>query len=850
MHVLQQKYEREFYKALEDIFIGERLEGQSGYINLLKIKSSYYTNVIKPELEKFINDKLLDKGIEDFREELFEKLYTFFKRYFSESGSIYFTYTPWSERVYERIYDPEKDVALFWKTYMLYYVKSERLYKSLELQIKGENGKEFTIYFDATEIEHQKANEKRELIYEFDKVENGKIFLKCKISEKGRKTKEEEIVKEISNNGLRDITTDDIERAIRIFEKQSEVDFFINKDAEQFLKEQLDMFIYQYMFNQKNVWGIKRINEIQTFKEVAEKIIEFIAQFENELVKIWNKPKLVFNSNYVITLDRIAKVDRDFRVINKIVNHPNIHQQIEEWKELELVDEDFKIEHLVNSESIFGGLNDRYKFLPIDTKYFKDIEVELLELFDNLDDQLDGVLIKSENYQALNTILRKYKEKVQTIYIDPPFNKGQDADYFYKVNYKDATWITMLENRIRLAKELLNERGSIFVRCDYNGNMYVRLLMNEIFGEENFRNEISVRRFKKNIMDRLVKKLPEAIDTIYTYSKVAEKFYYENPLKERQVIRKGFWRHMDDSSGQGTPKSFFGKILEPPAGKHWKFSQEKIDKMIDEGKIILQCRNCGYVHDKSKGLWTACPVCGKDDPEPKYWVEESSDEVLDSNWTDIYGYSTGWNFPTENSELLLKRVIECASKPRDLVMDFFLGSGTTTAVAHKLGRKWIGIEMGEHFYTVVLPRMKKVLAYDKSGISKEKDVKEFYNEKNAGGFFKYYELEQYEEVLRNAKYIHGDISLQPRPGKDAFNEYVFMRDPKFVEDAIVKDSDKFKVDLTRIYKDKVVDIPETISNVTGKKIKKISKDYFVLEDIGMIRYDDIPLEYVKELIWW
>jgi Adenine specific DNA methylase Mod len=82
-------------------------------------------------------------------------------------------------------------------------------------------------------------------------------------------------------------------------------------------------------------------------------------------------------------------------------------------------------------------------------------------------------------------------------------------------------------------------------------------------------------------------------------------------------------------------------------------------------------------------------------------------------------------------------------------MDFFLGSGTTTAVAHKLGRKWIGVEMGEHFWTVILPRMKKILAYDKSGISKEKDVKEKYNEKTAGGFFKYIVLEQYEDTLDN-----------------------------------------------------------------------------------------------------
>jgi len=158
--------------------------------------------------------------------------------------------------------------------------------------------------------------------------------------------------------------------------------------------------------------------------------------------------------------------------------------------------------------------------------------------------------------------------------------------------------------------------------------------------------------------------------------------------------------------------------------------------------------------------------------------------------------------------------------------------------------------MGEHFYSVVLPRMKKVLAYDKSGISKEKDVKEKYNEKQAGGFFKYHTLEQYEDVLRKAKYEHGDLTLQPSQGKDVFNEYIFMRSPKFVENVVKKVGEEYKVDLTKIYPDKEIDIAETLSNVLGKKIKKIGKNYVELEDIGKIEFDNIPIEYIKPLIWW
>ncbi|MCD6528292.1 site-specific DNA-methyltransferase, partial [bacterium] len=556
------------------------------------------------------------------------------------------------------------------------------------------------------------------------------------------------------------------------------------------------------------------------------------------------KPKFVRNSNYVITLDRIFKQKGGIEIIEKILKHKNFKEQVKEWEELGILEKEPK--NLFESTLTGKQLKKEYQFLPIDTKYFKDLELEILNLFDNLDQSLDGWLIKSENWQALNTILPKFKEKIQTIYIDPPFNKEQEADYFYSVRFKDATWITMLENRLRLARDLLKDTGSIFVRCDYNGNMYVRLLMNEIFGEENFRNEISVRRFKKNVMEKEIKKLPEGLDTIYLYSS-SEKFSYINPFKLKNEKRKGFWRHMGDSSGQGTAKVFLGKKLEPPKGKHWKYSQERINQMIEKGRLVLECRNCGYIHSREKGTWKGCPKCGADNPIPKYWVEERVEEVLDSNWSDLYGYSTSWGFPTENSEILLKRVIESTSNEGDLVIDFFLGSGTTTAVAHKLGRKWLGVEMGEHFYSVVLPRMKKVLAYDKSGISKEKDVKEKYNQNKAGGFFKYYELEQYEDTLRKTKYEGSD--LFEIPNQSPYSQYVFMKDKKML-DALEIDykNNKVKVDLSKLYPD--IDIAETLSNLRGKHIKKIAENEVEFEDGEKVDIRNLDYKIIKRLIWW
>ena len=824
--------EQKFYDTLKDIFVGAKVEGESGYINLMKIKSRYYEKGVFPKLQKDIDEAL--KPFPNFREELFEKLYTFFQRYFSESGSIYFRYTPLHQNVYEKVYTDDKDVMLFWKTHMLYYVKTDRLFKNLKVEVDN-----FNFFFDVSDLEYKKANEKKEIVYEFkEKREEGTIVFNVYYSERGKKTKIVDILKDLKKEGI-NINEDNLEKAFRIFEKQNEVDYFINKDAKTFLKEQFDIWLYQYVFSGESEWLEERIKQLQILKDISFKIIDFISQFEDELVKIWNKPKFVLNSNYVITLDRIA--GKNIKLVERILDHKNIEEQIKEWKDLRIVADNFNKSEILEN-NLMGRQLEKYKHLPIDTKYFKDLELEILGIFDDLDNNLDGWLIKSENYQALNTILPKFKEKVQTIYIDPPFNKESDADYFYSVKYKDASWITLLENRLRLVKDSLNPKGNIFVRCDYNGNMYVRLLMNEIFGEENFRNEIVISRISKQ--DPKVKKFNTATDSLFLYSK-NEKFLFQLLFKKLSKAKSERW-HAMDSQGQGQPLYIFGYFLEPPKRRHWTYGQENIEQMEVEGKIRLKCKNCGYIH--YSGIWEGCPNCGnKDNIKIEYLLAPTEEKQVDSNWTDISGYTSNWNFQTENSEILLKRTLKSTSCINNLIIDFFLGSGTTTAVAHKLKRKWLGVEMGEHFYTVVLPRMKKVLAYDKSGISKEKDVKEIYNPQNAGGFFKYYELEQYEDTLRKVKYEDSD--LFENPYEDPYNQYVFMGDSKML-DALEIDSknNKVKVDLSKLYKN--IDIPETLSNLLGKWVKKINYDYVEFEDGEKINIKDLDYKVIKPLIWW
>jgi adenine-specific DNA-methyltransferase len=347
---MKNKKER-FYQILKDLFVGEaKIEGKGGYINLLRIKSKYYEKVKEKIDEEIAKVKA---RYPEFEEELYDKLYTFFKRYISESGAILFNQTPFHNNVYEKIYTDDEDVVLFWKTKNLYYVKTDRVFKSMTVELDG-----FRFFFDASEIEYKKNNEKKEIIYEFDKVENGEIRFKVKYSERGQKTKTEEILKNLRKVGIK-VSEKQLQNAFRIFEKQSEVDYFINKNAREFLKEQFKLWLYQYLVDGTEDWTKERIDQLNILRNIAYKLIDLVAQFEEELVKIWNKPKFVINSNYVITLDRIAKHgEKGLEVIRKILNHPNLQEQIREWKELGIVDESFRVEEVLEGD----GLSERYQF--------------------------------------------------------------------------------------------------------------------------------------------------------------------------------------------------------------------------------------------------------------------------------------------------------------------------------------------------------------------------------------------------------------------------------------------------------------------------------------------------------
>jgi len=859
---INQRFEDAKQKVIQSL-------GQDAFTPTGELDKKYETTPVGEEFLTLKKQKEEAETIDEIKLQVFNDLYNFFSRYYEEGDFIPQYRYSIKRHKYAIPYDGE-EVKLYWANYDQYYTKTGTLFRDYTFDSEGYRIV-FRIVSAKEELGSNKATKERffilddenpveerdnELIISFqyrELVEDEEIlkvyekrFKTTKENDKnsgesnkkGKQIKQdklnqiirEQIINKIEDNTKKTILQKEykkdskensiplLEYHLNRFTAKNTKDYFIHKSLKRFLSEQLDYFIKSEVLDIENIekekFLDKNITRAKVVKEIGETIIDFLSQIEDFQKKLWEKKNFVIKTDYVITLDKIKEYSSEEfleSIIDEILNNEG---QLKEWQELGFGEIKSKRDLILENTQYGIG----WKKLPIDTKHFsQELKEKLIErLTENhdLDDILDGLLIKSENWQALNLLLEKYKGEVQTIYIDPPFNKEQDADYLYNVKYKDSTWITMLENRLRLARELLREEGSTFVRCDYNGNMHVRLLMNDIFGKENFRNEIIVNRFKKPAPNALA----VTTESLLFYSGSPNLIF--NTVKRPRICTfckqpiPPRWHPMT-SSGEGAPLYILGKLLYPPRGRHWTYNQNKILELEKEGKIRI---DEALVYTDTRRI----KVSGL----PEYL--ESEEQEIDSNWTDITGYKFGSKFSTENSEEVIKRVIESTSNEDDLVMDFFLGSGTTTAVAHKLKRKWIGIEMGEHFYTIVLPRMKKVLAYDKSGISKEDDVKEKYNEKSAGGFLKYQILEQYEDSLDNIE-LKEDRTLQ-KYLKDEYiikyflnyeiKESPYLLNIKFLRNPFAY---KLKVNLSEVGEPEevTIDIPETFNYLLGLRVKKI-----------------------------
>ncbi|MFB1341767.1 DNA methyltransferase [Helicobacter pylori] len=323
------------------------------------------------------------------------------------------------------------------------------------------------------------------------------------------------------------------------------------------------------------------------------------------------------------------------------------------------------------------------------------------DLENALKDENTNYLIKGNNLIALHSLKKKFAKKVKCIYIDPPYNTGNDS-FNYNDNFNHSSWLVFMKNRLEAAREFLSDDGSIYINLDYNEVHYCKVLMDEIFGVENFQREIIWRIGWLSGYKTSINNFIRNHDTILFYSKNADKLFFNKKYIENKDFKELI------------------KI-------------EKIQSNLD---------NLGIDREKQKKI---IKIINHETRPERYPLEDiwNGNEYDDLNSIAIVSYSGETvskmlgteEIKGQKSEKLIQRILEVSTNENDLVLDFFAGSGTTCAVAHKMKRRYIGIEQMDYIETITKERLKKVIEGEQGGISKKCDFK-------GGGSFVYAELKE------------------------------------------------------------------------------------------------------------
>jgi len=355
-------------------------------------------------------------------------------------------------------------------------------------------------------------------------------------------------------------------------------------------------------------------------------------------------------------------------------------------------------------------------------------------------DIFNNRLIFGDNLLALKALEQEFAGKIKCIYIDPPYNTGS-AFTHYDDGLEHSIWLSLMRDRLELLHTLLSDDGSIWITIDDNEAHYLKVLCDEIFGRSNFLSTVIWQ--KKYAPKSDSKHFSESHDFVLVYVKQIERFQLKRlPKTEKQTDRyinrdndlRGPWKASDVLRNEARDYAIFpvklpsGREVWPPSGTSWRYTKEKFNELINDNRI-----------------WFG--VDGNARPAYKRFLSEVTDTIPSTTiWTyDEVGHNDESKkemrtlfsndlFSTPKPERLLHRILQLASNPGDLVLDSFAGSGTTGAVAHKMGRRWIMVELGEHCHTHIIPRMKKVIdGTDQGGISKAVNWQ-------GGGGFRYYRL--------------------------------------------------------------------------------------------------------------
>ena len=796
--------------------------------------------------------------------EVFSLLANFFKRYFDNGDFI--SMRRYKKDVYAIPYEGE-EVKLHWANADQYYIKTSEYFKVYRFKLA--NGK--TVCFELVEASTEQNNNKTQGVKErrfaiyTDKVcetvsNEFKIYFTYEPNDK--KVKQSDLLEQAFDAVKTQIPTDFLDllslkptekdkqrtllqKHLTDYTARNTFDYFIHKDLGGFLSRELDFYIKNEVLfiddlnTRDEQEFLKQLSKIKAIKKIGEKIIAFLAQLENFQKKLWLKKKMVVECNYCMTLDRIPK-----ELYPEILNN---QAQILEWIKLFAIDEikEQKAEGLFPEDKV-GFTNpltleflNQNPFLVLDSAFFSEtFKWQLIRSIENFDEACDGLLIKSENFQALSLLKKRYENRVKCTYIDPPYNTGKDG-FPYKDGFQSGSWMSLMVDRLNINSSFLQNDGLLLTSLDDRETHNFKRLLQDKSIEIDLDATLvwNTEGHTDNQLD---------IKVNHEYVILGGKRNYQPGIgmvidpntRSESNLWKGFAENSITKNGSGNPHS----IVELPIGFPLKEENIDLDKTEVDKNFINEINKQGFItreitnkynvsypvrlermQGKNHKLTSPCRVLSgwanvnklrkfiendfnpiiEDDGNISFYISEngviyyykeresarnivsvlrnlSTTEKMRSELEDM-----GLTFKYPKPKELIEYLISIGTtKSNDLVLDYFSGSGTTGHAIINQQRKnnilkYILVEMGEHFDNVILPRMQKAI------YSKDWKGGKPVSREGISHSFKYMRLESYEDTLNNLALKQTETQQQALAMNPTFKEGYILN---YMLDVEAKDS--------------------------------------------------------------
>ena len=754
--------------------------------------------------------------IDALESEVYDHLFSFFRRYYSEGDFL--AKRVYKPGIYAIPYEGE-EVMLHWANKDQYYIKTSEYLRDYAFRLRPDDEKKpMRVHFrlaDAAEGEHGnvKAAEGKNRVFILSAPgDSGHDFIAEEYGERGKEfvirfeyrpatltdwSDEERSVKKkppaqkelIAFAVTRILTATGtewpewivelgkshvmasgdqadysrLEAHLRRYTARNTFDYFIHKNLESFLRRELDFYIKNEVMHLDDIENESAprveqyLSKIKVIRNIARKIIDFLAQLEDFQKKLWLKKKFVVETQYCIAVGSIPE-----GFYSKIASN---EAQREEWVKLFSIDE-------VKADPTTLGYTKKLKpeflnahpTLVVDTRHFDAGFVErLLEAIGDVDEQTDGLLIHSENFQALSLLQERYAKRIAAIQIDPPYNTGGDS-FVYKDGFQDSSWTALMQDRLDVSRDLLSGAGSVSITIDHHEDSYLRILCDREYGAKNFVANIAWQ--KLYTVKNSAKYLSEMWDSVLIYAKDRDSW---RPLRlERSDEQEEAYGNLDDdpngpwisnalqarnyySAGTYSIKCPGGRFIEsPPGGTYWRTDESSFWKLDRAGRVWWgKDKNAfprikKYLKEMSEGVVSA-----------DFWLHQFAGTNAESKieTRDLLGGEVAGLTPKPVK--LLRRLIEMTCNPSGLVLDFFAGSGTTGNAVIDLNRQSLGrrkfilVEMSNYFDTVLLQRIKKVTFAPEWKHGKPKRFATSEEAVRSPRIVKVVRLESYEDALNN-----------------------------------------------------------------------------------------------------